>query len=98
MVRITGFMVKNVRRICLDDKSINLGCMDEKSLIADIAPELEIAVDAIFLASLKGHRDMPVDIYTIIIRALFRDNRQPPKVSVPKKPRRSGPLLSHLPQ
>ena len=91
---ITGFKVKNVRRICLDDKSINLGCLDDKRIGPDAAPELDIAVDAILMASLKGHRDMPVDIYTIIIRALFRDNRQPPKVTVPKNARKPGPQLT----
>jgi hypothetical protein len=91
---ITGFKVKNVRRICLEDKSINLDCLDGKSMVADAAPELEISVDAILMASLKGHRDMPVDIYSIIIRALFRNNREPPKVTVPKKARRAGPQLT----
>ncbi|MBI2806631.1 MAG: hypothetical protein HYX68_16745 [Planctomycetes bacterium] len=91
---ITGFKVKNVRRICLDDKSINLGCLDDQRIGPDAAPELDIAVDAILMASLKGHRDMPVDIYTIIIRALFRDNRQPPKVTVPKNVRKPGPQLT----
>jgi hypothetical protein len=91
---ITGFKVKNVRRICLDDKSINLGCLDDMNIGPDAAPELDIAVDAIFLASLKGHKDVPVDVYTIIIRALFRDNRQPPKVTVPKKVRNSRPQLT----
>ena len=86
---ITGFKVKNVRRICLEDKSINLGCLDDKSMIADAAPELDISVDAIFMASLKGHRNVPVNVYTIIIRALFRDNREPPIVTVPKKARRT---------
>jgi|GEM_PF-2384115 len=91
---ITGFKVKNVRRICLEDKSINLGCLDEMSIDPDIPRELDISVDAIFLASLKGHRDVPVDVYTIIIRALFRDNREPPKVTVPKKARISSPQLA----
>ena len=68
---ITGFKVKNVRRICLEDKSISLGCVDEKTLSPDAAPELDLSVDAIFLASLKGHRDVPVDVYTIIIRCDF---------------------------
>ena len=95
---ITGFKVKNVRRICLDDKSINLGCLDDMTIGPDAAPELDISVDAIFLASLKGHRDMPVDVYTIIIRALFRDNREPPKVTVPKKARKAGPQLARLKQ
>jgi hypothetical protein len=88
---ITGFKVKNVRRICLEDKSINLGCLDDMSIGPDTARELDISVDAIFLASLKGHRDMPVDIYTIIIRALFRDNREPPKVTLHKKARNLTP-------
>jgi hypothetical protein len=91
---ITGFKVKNVRRICREDKSINLGCLDDMTRTADAEPELDISVDAILMASLKGHRDMSVDIYTIIIRALLRDNREPPKVTVPKKMRRTGSELT----
>jgi hypothetical protein len=83
---VTGFKVKNVWRICQDDKSINLGCLEDMNRNADTEPELEISVDAILMASLKGHRDMSVDIYTIIIRALFRDNREPPKVTVRRRP------------
>jgi hypothetical protein len=67
--------VKNVRRICLEDKSINL----------DDAPELNISADAILLASPKGRRDASVQIYTFTIRALLKHNREPPKVTVPRK-------------
>ncbi len=91
---ITGFKVKNVRRICLADQSINFGCLDGESMIADAAPELEISVESIFMSTLKGHKEMPVNIYSIIIGALFRDNRQPPKVTVPKKSRQTGPELA----
>jgi hypothetical protein len=91
---VTGFKVKNVRRICQEDKSINLGCLEDMNRGSDAAPELEISVDAILMASLKGHRDMSVEIYTIIIRALFRDNREPPKVTVPKKARNTRPHLA----
>lgn len=91
---ITGFKVKNVRRICREDRSINLGCLDERNIGPDAASELDISVDAIFLASLKGHRDVPVNVYTIIIRALFRDNREPPKVTVSKKTRNNRPQLA----
>ncbi len=91
---VTGFKVKNVRRICQEDKSINLDCLDDMNLGSATAPELEISVDAILMASLKGHREMSVDIYTIIIRALFRDNKEPPKVTVPKKVRNNRPQLA----
>jgi hypothetical protein len=37
---------------------------------------------------------VPVNVYTIIIRALFRDNREPPKVTVPKKFRKAGSQLT----
>ena len=81
---IAGFKIKNVRRICLADKSINL----------DDAPELNLAVDAILLASLKGHKDIEVQIYSVIIRALLKDNREPPKVTVPKQARNGGTQLT----
>lgn len=72
---ITGFKVKNVRRIVEQDKSI---------VLRD-APRLTVSVDAVLLASLKQHRDPQdarVDIYTIVIRALHRRAPEPLEVRV----------------
>ena len=87
---VTGFKVKNVRRICQEDKSINLDCVGGMNLNAADEPELKISVVTILMASLKGHQDT-FDIYRVVIEALFR---QPPRVSVPKQVRSSRPQLT----
>jgi hypothetical protein len=78
---ITGFKVKNVQRILREDKSI---------VLHDV-PELLVSVDAILLATLKGHKDASVEVYTILIRTLFRNTNGPPTVRVP----REGPVALH---
>jgi hypothetical protein len=79
---VTGFKVKNVQRILEEDKSI----------VLDDAPDLIVAVDAALLATLKGHLDTQVNVYTVIIAALYRAGAKPPKVRVPKL-RRASPQL-----
>ncbi len=79
---VTGFKVKNVQRIIEEDKSI---------VLAD-APDLIVAVDAALLATLKGHQDTQVNVYTVIIRALYQTKSGPPRVRVPRKKRSSSQL------
>jgi hypothetical protein len=75
---ITGFKVKNVRRILQKDRSI----------VLDDAPGLTVFVDSILLASLRQHKDdedARLDVYSVVIRALHQKMPEPPKVTVPDK-------------
>ncbi len=72
--KITGFKIKNVRRILEEDQDI---------VLADDA-DLIVTVQSVLLATLKGHRDVQVSIYEIVIEALKRAPA-PPKVRVPKR-------------
>ena len=72
---ISGFKVKNVRRILKKDRNIVLGD----------APNLTVDVDTILLESLRQHEDdedANVEVYKVVIRALFRTTREPPNVTV----------------
>jgi hypothetical protein len=73
---ITGFKIKNVRRILEEDKDI----------VLDDDPDLIVSVESALLAILKGHRDAQVSVYAVCIGAFRKVD--PPKVRVPK--RRAG--------
>lgn len=80
---ITGFKIKNVRRILGEDQDIILG--DD--------PDLIVSVQSALLATLKGHREAKVSIYEVFIEA-FKKVEDPPKVRVPKRPAsRRAPAL-----
>ena len=71
--RVTGFKIKNVQRILQKDKSV---------LISD-APGLTVEVVSVLLATLKLHPEVSVQIYTVLIQALYKRLDEPPKVHVP---------------
>ena len=64
---ITGFKIKNVCRILEVDKSVVIGG----------APELTVKVRSMLLVSLKLHPDEQVNIYDVLIEALFRQSGDP---------------------
>lgn len=72
---ITGFKVKNVRRILEEDKDIVLG--DD--------PDLKVSVQSALLATLKWHRDAQVSVYEVIIAAFRTKAEDPPTVRVRKR-------------
>jgi hypothetical protein len=69
----TGFKIKNVRRILKQDKSIKLSD----------APGLSVSVDSVLLATLKLHRDAAIEVYQVLIKALYKKAEEPPRVHVP---------------
>jgi hypothetical protein len=75
--KITGFKIKNVRRILEEDQDI----------VLDHGPDLIVSVQSALLATLKGHREASVRIYEVFIEA-FKKAENPPKVRVPKRPAR----------
>jgi hypothetical protein len=72
--KITGFKIKNVRRILEDDQDI----------VLDHDPDLIVSVQSALLATLKGHKDASVRIYEVFIEA-FKKVENPPRVRVPKR-------------
>jgi hypothetical protein len=72
--KLTGFKVKNVRRILQQDRSI----------VLDDAPDITVAVDSILLASLKLQQTSSVEIYAVLIRALHKSVSEPPRVRLRK--------------
>jgi hypothetical protein len=72
--KITGFKVKNVRRILQQDKTI----------VLDDAPDITVAVDSILMASHKLQQNASAEIYMVLIRALHKSVGDPPRVRVPK--------------
>jgi hypothetical protein len=68
----TGFKVKNVRRILEVDQTIRIGD----------APGLLVSVDSVLLATLKRHPEGSVQIYSVLIHALYKRVSEPPKVRV----------------
>jgi hypothetical protein len=78
---ITGFKIKNVRRILQEDQDI----------VLEDDPDLVVQVESVLLATLKGHRDAQVSIYQVFIGAL-RKVADPPTVRVPKVPARRREL------
>jgi hypothetical protein len=73
--KITGFKVKNVRRILEENKSI----------VLNEDPDDEVRVESALLATLKGHKDADMLVYQILIEA-FKKVDVPPTVHVPKRP------------
>jgi hypothetical protein len=73
--KITGFKVKNVRRI-LD--------LDE-NIVLDADPDLLVSVQSVLLETLKGDKDADVRVYDVIIEAFRTASSPPPKVRVPKR-------------
>jgi hypothetical protein len=71
---ITGFKIKNVRRILEEDKDI----------VFDEDLDLIVSVESALLATLKGHRDVQVSVYEVLIAA-FKKVSEPPRVRVPKR-------------
>ncbi len=81
---ITGFKIKNVRRILEEDQDI--------VLVED--PDLLVSAQSVLLATLKGDRDAKVSIYEMVIEE-FKTVHSPPKVRVPKRSaRRRTPALA----
>lgn len=70
----TGFKIKNVRRILQVDQTIEM----------TDAPGLAISVDAFLLATLKRHPEGNVQVYRVLIHALYSSSSEPPTVTVPK--------------
>lgn len=70
---VSGFKIKNVRRIL----------KDEKLFVADDAPDLSVSVQPILLATLKANLKTSVRIYDVIIEA-FRKFDHPPAVHLPQ--------------
>lgn len=70
--KVTGFKVKNVRRILEEDRDI----------VLDADPDLIASVQSALLATMKGHREAKVSVYEVFIAAFKSD---PPKVRVPKR-------------
>jgi hypothetical protein len=72
---ITGFKVKNVRKIL----------EAETSIVLNDAPGLTVAVDAILLATLKVNPEARILIYKVILRALYASGPEAPRVTVPNR-------------
>ena len=72
--KITGFKIKNVRRILAEDREI----------ILDDDPDIKVSVQTFLLATLKGNRDASVRIYEVLIEA-FKKANDIPKVHVPNR-------------
>lgn len=71
---VTGFKVKNVRRIVEKDHSI---------LLSD-APDITVSVRRALVATLKGHADTEARIYELIIAAVFSKVREDTNVRLPR--------------
>lgn len=69
---VTGFKVKNFRRILLE----------EKFFVSNDAPDLRVKVGAIFLATLKANQDASANLYFFIIQALLKRMPQLPELQV----------------
>jgi hypothetical protein len=78
---VTGFKIKNVRRILEEDQDI----------VLDEDPDLVVSVQSALLATLKGHREAKVSVYEVFIAA-FKKVPDPPTVRVPKRPVGQGAL------
>jgi hypothetical protein len=78
--KITGFKIKNVRRILEEDKDI----------VLDDGENLVVSVESALLAVLKGHKEAKVSVYAVCIGAFRKVD--PPKVRVPKRPARQREL------
>ena len=72
--KITGFKIKNVRRILAEDQEI----------ILDDDPDIKVSVQTFLLATLRGHRDASVRIYEVSIEA-FKKADDIPKVHLPHR-------------
>jgi hypothetical protein len=81
--KITGFKIKNVRRILEEDQD----------MVLDHDPDLIVSVQSVLLATLKGHREAKVSVYEVFIEA-FKKVPDPPKVRVPQRPARRRALAS----
>jgi hypothetical protein len=79
---ITGFKIKNVRRILEEDQDI----------VLEDDQDLKVSVQSALLATLKGHKEAKVSIYEVFIKA-FKKVDDPPMVRVPKRPA-SPPALA----
>jgi hypothetical protein len=69
----TGFKIKNIRRILQVNKSIR---------VSD-PPGLLVSVDSVLLATLKRHPEVDVQVYSVLIQAMYQTIQKPPKVEVP---------------
>lgn len=69
----TGFKIKNVRRILQVDQTIEM----------TDAPGLTVAVDSVLLATLQRHPKESVQVYRVLIQALYKSASEPPEVRVP---------------
>ena len=47
------------------------------------APGLNVSVDSVLLATLKLHPDAAIQVYQVLIKALYKKAEEPPKVHVP---------------
>jgi hypothetical protein len=72
----SGFKIKNVRRILQVDQSIVVGD----------PPNLMVSVTSVLLATLKRHPEGNVQVYDVLIEALYGNLEHPPKVRLPSKP------------
>jgi hypothetical protein len=78
--KITGFKIKNVRRILEEDKDI----------VLDDGENFVVSVESVLLAVLKGHKEAKVSVYAVCIGAFRKVD--PPTVRVPKRPARRREL------
>ena len=69
----TGFKIKNVRRILKSDQSMQI-CG---------APGLNVSVDSVLLATFRLHPDAELQIYRVLIQALYKRTNEPPQVQMP---------------
>lgn len=74
----TGFKVKNVRRIQEIDQHI---------VVSD-PPGLEVSVTSVLLQTLRRQPGASIEMYELLIDALYRDLGGPPKVRVLPEPRK----------
>ena len=72
---VTGFKLKNVRRILEKDRDI---------VIKD-APDITVSVQSVLLATLKLHPEASVSIYDVLITALRKSPAGSPTVRVPRE-------------
>lgn len=68
-----GFKIKNVRRILRSDKNIQMSG----------APGLRVSVDSVLLATLRLQPDAELQVYRVLIQALYKQNNDPPQVQMP---------------
>jgi hypothetical protein len=72
---ISGFKIKNVRRIIREDKSI----------VIDDVPDLTVKVDSMLVASSRLQKESNTETYMVVIRALHSKTTEPPTVTVPRE-------------